>query len=76
MAVTNNTVNAYGAEEREKIIVRTSIKGILANLALAAFKAFVGLASNSIAVVLDEFNNAFRCASSHNVYQNGSSFDA
>ncbi len=44
-------------EQREKIIVRTSIIGILANIALAAFKAVVGLISRSIAVVLDAVNN-------------------
>lgn len=42
---------------REKIIVRTSAIGIGANLALAAFKAFVGLFSHSIAIVLDAVNN-------------------
>ena len=44
-------------ENREKIIVRTSIVGIAANLVLVAFKAVVGLLSNSIAVVLDAVNN-------------------
>ncbi len=43
--------------DREKIIVRTSIYGIAANLLLAGFKAAVGLLSNSIAVVLDAVNN-------------------
>ena len=43
--------------KREKVIVRTSILGIVANLLLAGFKAFVGLLSNSIAVVLDAVNN-------------------
>lgn len=42
---------------RDKIIIRTSIIGILANVLLAAFKAAVGIASNSIAVVLDAVNN-------------------
>jgi len=42
---------------REKIIVRTSIVGIAANCFLAGFKAFVGLISNSIAIVLDSVNN-------------------
>ena len=42
---------------RERIIVRTSIIGILANLFLALFKAIVGFASNSIAVILDAVNN-------------------
>lgn len=43
--------------DREKIIVRTSITGIIANVLLAAFKAAVGLISNSIAVTLDAVNN-------------------
>lgn len=42
---------------REKVIVRTSVIGILANIFLAAFKAAVGLFSNSISVVLDAVNN-------------------
>ena len=42
---------------RESIIIRTSIIGIAANIFLAAFKAFVGLISNSIAIVLDAVNN-------------------
>lgn len=42
---------------RQKIIVRTSIIGILANIFLAGFKAAVGLISNSISVVLDAVNN-------------------
>ena len=42
---------------RDKIIVRTSIIGIVANLLLSGFKAAVGLLSNSIAVVLDAVNN-------------------
>ncbi|MBO6219708.1 MAG: cation transporter [Treponema sp.] len=44
-------------ENREKIIVRTSILGIVANIVLASFKALVGLLSNSIAIVLDAVNN-------------------
>ncbi len=42
---------------RDTVIIRTSIIGILANVLLAAFKAAVGIASNSIAVVLDAVNN-------------------
>ena len=42
---------------REKVIVRTSAVGILTNVVLAAFKALVGLASNSIAITLDAVNN-------------------
>lgn len=44
-------------ENREKVIVRTSIIGILANILLVAFKMVVGLAANSIAVILDAINN-------------------
>lgn len=44
-------------QNREKIIVRTSILGIIANVFLASFKAFVGLLSHSIAIVLDAVNN-------------------
>ena len=43
--------------ERERIIVQTSIIGIVANVLLVAFKAAVGLAANSIAIVLDAVNN-------------------
>lgn len=42
---------------RDQIIVRTSIVGIAANVLLAAFKAAVGVLSNSIAIVLDAVNN-------------------
>ena len=44
-------------DNREQIIVRTSIIGILANVFLAGFKAAVGILSNSIAIVLDAVNN-------------------
>ena len=43
--------------ERQKVIVRTSVIGILANVFLAAFKAAVGTISHSIAIVLDAVNN-------------------
>ena len=49
---------------RDKTIVRTSIIGILANVFLAAFKAVVGLTSNSIAIVMDAVNNLSDAASS------------
>ena len=42
---------------RDKIIIQTSIIGILTNVVLAAFKAVVGVVSNSIAVILDAVNN-------------------
>ena len=45
------------AEDREKVIVRTSVIGIGTNIFLAAFKAGVGIVSNSIAVTLDAVNN-------------------
>ena len=43
--------------DRDKVIIRTSIIGIMANIFLAAFKAVVGFLSNSIAVTLDAVNN-------------------
>ena len=43
--------------DRNQRIIRTSIVGIAGNLVLVAFKAAVGLASNSIAVILDAVNN-------------------
>ena len=42
---------------RDKVIIRTSIIGIVTNVLLAGFKAAIGLASNSIAVILDAVNN-------------------
>lgn len=42
---------------REKIIVQTSIVGIVANIVLAGFKVLVGLLANSIAIILDGVNN-------------------
>ena len=43
--------------DRSRLIIKTSILGIAANVFLAAFKAAVGVLSNSIAVVLDAVNN-------------------
>lgn len=43
--------------DREKKIVRTSVIGILANLVLVTGKALTGLATNSIAIILDAINN-------------------
>ena len=42
---------------REKIVIKTSLIGIVANIMLAGFKAFVGFLSNSIAIVSDAINN-------------------
>ncbi len=50
--------------QRAKKIVRTSVIGILANVFLAAFKAFVGILTNSIAITLDAVNNLSDAASS------------
>ena len=64
----NKTSIQNGTEEkevsREKVIVRTSIIGIIANVLLAAFKAAVGLLSHSIAVILDAVNNISDAGSS------------
>lgn len=48
---------AVSAAQREQAIVRTSIIGIVTNVFLSAFKAAVGVISNSIAVTLDAVNN-------------------
>ena len=44
-------------QNRDAGIVRTGVIGIMANVLLAAFKAAIGLAANSIAIVLDAVNN-------------------
>ena len=49
---------------RDRIIIRTSIIGIAANVFLALFKAAVGIMSHSIAIVLDAVNNISDAASS------------
>ena len=45
------------SQSRDRVIIRTSVIGILTNVFLAAFKAGVGIISNSIAVILDAVNN-------------------
>ena len=66
--VDNNPENQGQLPESEKgrdaVIIRTSIIGIVANVLLAAFKAVIGLASNSIAIVMDAVNNISDAASS------------
>ena len=52
------------ASAREATIITTSIIGIIANVLLAGFKAVVGLATNSIAIVLDAVNNISDAGSS------------
>ena len=49
---------------RDKTIIKTSIIGVLVNVFLAAFKAGVGLMSNSIAIVMDAVNNLSDASSS------------
>ena len=43
--------------DRKKVIVRTSLQGIVVNLILVAFKAVVGFIANSIVIILDAVNN-------------------
>lgn len=50
--------------EREKMIVRTGVIGIVANLFLSGFKAAVGLVSGSVAILLDAVNNLTDAVSS------------
>ncbi len=49
---------------RDKIIIKTSIIGILANAFLALFKAVIGMSVNSVAIVMDAVNNLSDAASS------------
>lgn len=60
----NPEQNPANGQAREKIIIKTSLIGIIANVFLAAFKAVVGLMSNSIAIVLDAVNNISDAGSS------------
>ena len=53
----NKRAHAVSELNRDKVIIRTSIIGILTNVLLAAFKAVIGIVSNSIAVTLDAVNN-------------------
>ena len=47
----------HNEENRNKVIVKTSVVGIVTNVILASVKAVIGLMANSIAVVLDAVNN-------------------
>ena len=49
--------NKDHALDREKVIVKTSIIGIVTNIVLVLFKLAVGFVTNSIAVILDAVNN-------------------
>ena len=57
-------VNGDSVASREKIIVLTSVIGIIANVFLAAFKAVIGLMSSSIAIIMDAVNNISDAGSS------------
>ena len=59
----NKPLEALEAD-RERLIVRTSIVGIVTNLLLAGFKAAVGIISHSIAITLDAVNNTSDALSS------------
>ncbi len=54
--MSNENMELLSAK-REKAIVKASVIGVITNVFLAAFKAAVGLISNSIAVTLDAVNN-------------------
>lgn len=43
--------------DRQRKIIQTSIVGIVVNLILVVFKAFIGILVNSIAITLDAVNN-------------------
>ncbi len=53
----NQTAPVTSENTRDKVIIRTSIIGIVTNVLLAAFKAVIGILSHSIAVILDAVNN-------------------
>ena len=57
-------VKGDSVASREKIIVLTSVIGIIANVFLAAFKAVIGLMSSSIAIIMDAVNNISDAGSS------------
>ena len=56
--------NPQAENQRESIIVRTSVIGILANLFLSGFKAVIGFLTHSIAITMDAVNNLSDAASS------------
>ncbi|MBQ3799887.1 MAG: cation diffusion facilitator family transporter, partial [Treponema sp.] len=58
------TAESNTERSRERTIIRASIIGIATNFLLAAFKAAIGIASNSIAIVLDAVNNISDAGSS------------
>ena len=55
---------AVSENERNMAVFRAGYVGIATNIALAGVKAFIGLAANSISVVLDAVNNLSDAVSS------------
>ena len=51
-------------KERENKIIKTSIFGIIGNAVLAILKVFIGMKSNSIAILVDAVNNLSDAGSS------------
>ena len=44
-------------QDREKVIIRTSVIGIIGNFLLVGFKAAIGFIAGSISIVMDALNN-------------------
>ena len=42
---------------REKEIIKTSIIGIIGNILLVGFKAFIGFLAGSVSIIMDALNN-------------------
>lgn len=51
------SISGMSGMARDKVIIRTSLIGVLSNVMLAAFKVVIGILSHSIAVILDAVNN-------------------
>lgn len=65
LVVTEDTSEVgKSIKERNKVIVRTSAHGIIANVLLALFKAVIGMTTHSIAITLDAVNNITDAGSS------------
>ena len=54
--MAETVIHESESSKRDKIIIKTSVIGIITNVLLAIFKAVVGFISNSIAVILDAVN--------------------
>lgn len=62
--MNEETQNQQTQASRDKLIIRTSVIGIIANVFLSVFKAAVGILTHSIAITLDAVNNISDAASS------------